>query len=233
LLHALLKRSIRTASAVTAASESTASWLRERYGIDPPVIPPGIDPFFLEAGSPLEGPAYLLHPATGDRRENTDLVLRAYAATQPPAMLTLVGAAKREAAALVVRADSLGIPRDRIRVAGWVSDEELRDLYRGAVALVHPARYEGFVGLQPLEAMAQGTPVIALDAAGVSEALSGVAELVPESVSSLGSAMRRLCDDRARLDLGARGKAFAAALTWERAARRFVDVLASLPSPHP
>jgi glycosyltransferase involved in cell wall biosynthesis len=228
LLQGLLRRSLRGAAAVTAASEGTAGWLRDRYGIDPQVIPPGIDPFFLEPGEPPRGEPYLLHPATGDRRENTDLVLRAYAGAAPPAELVLVGMPRGEAGAITDRAEALGIDARSLRIHGWVSDEQLRTLYRGAVALVHPARYEGFAGLQPLEAMAQGTPVIALDAPGVTEALSGVAVLVREDTAALGEAMRRVSDPGFGTEMAERGKKFARSFTWERAARSFVEVLDAL-----
>jgi glycosyltransferase involved in cell wall biosynthesis len=228
LLQGMLHRSLRRAAAVTAASEGTADWVRERYGIDSPVIPPGIDPFFLERGEPTIGEPYLLHPATGDRRENTDLVLRAYAEAAPPAELILVGMPPGQAEEITDRAKALGIDARSLQMHGWVSDEQLRALYRGAVALVHPARYEGFAGLQPLEAMAQGTPVIALDAPGVTEALSDVAELVPEDATALGDAMRRLSDPGFGTEMADRGIAFAKSFTWERAARSFVEVLDGL-----
>ena len=229
LLQALLRRSIRHAAVVTAASEATASWLGRRYGIDPPVIPPGIDLFFLEVGARSDAEPYLLHPATGDRRENTDLVLRAYAASTPPAALVLVGTPVQEQEPIAVRARALGIAPNDIRIHGWVSDEELLALYRGAVALVHPARFEGFAGLQPLEAMAQGTPVIALEAPGVTEALSDVAILVAEDPVALGAAMRQLAtDEHACAEWGDRGRAFARAFTWERAAGSFVQVFDEL-----
>jgi glycosyltransferase involved in cell wall biosynthesis len=231
VLQSLLGRSIRHAAAVTAASEATATWLRRRYSIDPPVIPPGIDPFFLGPGADSDADPYLLHPATGDRRENTDLVLRAYALAPLPAALVMVGASPQEADKIVARAFALGIAREAIRVHGWVSDEELRDLYRGAIALVHPARYEGFAGLQPLEAMAQGTAVIALKAPGVTEALRGVATLVSEDPVALGQAMRRLANDTSeRARLGERRRAFASEFTWERAARSFVEIFEGLVS---
>jgi glycosyltransferase involved in cell wall biosynthesis len=228
LLQALLAPSVRRAAAVTAASEATANWLRERYRIDPPVIPPGIDPFFLERDPAPSSEPYLLHPATGDRRENTDLVLRAYAASTPQAALVLVGVPPGEVGTLTHRAKALGIDARSLRVHGWVTDEELRALYRGAIALVHPARYEGFAGLQPLEAMAQGTVVIALEAPGVTEALSGLAELVPEDAVALGAAMRRVSDPSFGSEVAERGVAFATSFTWERAARSFVSVLDDL-----
>jgi glycosyltransferase involved in cell wall biosynthesis len=76
--------------------------------------------------------------------------------------------------------------------------------------------------------MAQGTPVIALDAPGVTEALRDVAVLVPDDVAALGAAMRRFSSDDARADIGEAGKAFASGFTWERAARLFADVLDDL-----
>jgi glycosyltransferase involved in cell wall biosynthesis len=197
------------------------------------VIPPGIDPFFLKRGSSPTKQPYFLHPATGDRRENTDLVLRAYAEATPPATLALVGTPLHQCQELLARSLDLGIDRKAIRIHGWVTDQELRDLYRGAIALVHPARYEGFAGLQPLEAMAQGTPVIALAAPGVTEALGGIAVLVSEDPTTLGEAMRRLASDPTEREaLAERGTVFAHEHTWERAARAFVGILDRLPSRH-
>lgn len=51
------------------------------------------------------------------------------------------------------------------------SDEVLRDLYVGALAMYYPSSYEG-QGLPPLEAMASGCPVIAYDSSAVAEMVS-------------------------------------------------------------
>ena len=227
VLQSMLRGSIRRAAQVTAASHATADWLRQRYGVDPPVIPPGIDPVFLErAEAPSISEPYFLHPATGDRRDNSDLVLRAFALLRPiDARLVLIGTPDDERARLAKRARAVGVA-EHVEFVGWVSDERLRELYRGAIALVHPSRYEGFAGLQPLEAMAQGTPVVALDAPGTTEALESAAELVrTEHPEELADAMRRLATDEVhRAHLGEIGRDRVRDLTWQRAAERFVEV---------
>src|SRR5436853_7740008 len=59
-------------------------------------------------------------------------------------------------------------PRDRVVLAGFVTDDELAALYAAAECLLHPALLEGF-GLTPLESLAAGTPVIAFRAGAVEE----------------------------------------------------------------
>ena len=56
-----------------------------------------------------------------------------------------------------------------VRFLGWVSDSELRDLYRRARAFVFAAR-EDF-GIMPVEARACGCPVIGLASGGVLESV--------------------------------------------------------------
>lgn len=53
---------------------------------------------------------------------------------------------------------------------GGVPDEELRNLYRGAKALLYPVEDEDF-GIVPIEAMAFGTPVIAHRSGGPQETI--------------------------------------------------------------
>jgi glycosyltransferase involved in cell wall biosynthesis len=76
-----------------------------------------------------------------------------------------------------------------VRLAGYVSDAELRALLSGAAALVYPSRYEGF-GLPPLEAWACGTPAIVGDTPSVREATEGRARYIsPGDVTDLARAM--------------------------------------------
>jgi glycosyltransferase involved in cell wall biosynthesis len=229
-LQMMLRGSVKRAASVTAASETTASWLRDRYGIDPPVIPPGIDPFFLAPTEPgNHGTRYFLHAASGDNRDNSELVFTSFAGSQladDGIGLVLVGTPSVEQARLRGIASRLGI-EDSVSFTGWVTDARLRELYRDAIALVQPSRYEGFAGLQPLEAMAQGTPVIASHAPGVTEELGSAAELVPpDRPDLLTTALVNVATNEVlRSRLGQAGRAKAQDLTWERAAAKFVEAL--------
>ncbi len=57
---------------------------------------------------------------------------------------------------------------NQFKFLGFVPDEDLQEIYQGAVALVQPSLMEGF-GLTGLEAMSAGVPVIAADASCLPE----------------------------------------------------------------
>ena len=78
----------------------------------------------------------------------------------------------------------------RVIFAGELTDEELLFLYRHAVAYVFPSLYEGF-GLPPLEAMAQGTPVLSSSKTAMPEILGSAARYFqPESTESIAASLR-------------------------------------------
>lgn len=58
--------------------------------------------------------------------------------------------------------------KDRFTLLGYVEQETLESLYKGAYAFVYPSLNEGF-GYPPIEAMKYGTPVIASPFASISE----------------------------------------------------------------
>ncbi len=106
---------------------------------------------------------------------------------------------------------------DRLRTVGQVTDADLPGLYAGADVFAFPSRHEGF-GLPVLEAMAQGTPVLASDIPALQEVAGGAAHLVPPaSVDEWARALHELLDDDdARRRLAAAGRARAAGFSWER-----------------
>ena len=88
---------------------------------------------------------------------------------------------------------------DRLRLTGYLGDDELRALYSSCRIFVYPSLYEGF-GLPPLEAMACGAPVIAGRVAALQEVLGSAARLVdPLNVEALAGSMVELIEnDEAR-----------------------------------
>lgn len=65
-------------------------------------------------------------------------------------------------------ARSSDVPRESLKLTGYVSDADLTALYQSCHLFVFPSRYEGF-GLPVLEAMSCGAPTIAADNSSLPE----------------------------------------------------------------
>ncbi len=106
-----------------------------------------------------------------------------------------------------------------VRFFGFQPAATLVTFYRLARAFVFPSLYEGF-GLPPLEAMANGTPVVTSNVSSLPEVAGNAALLVdPYDVASIAEGIRRAVTDEAlRADLIAKGHARAREFSWARAA---------------
>jgi glycosyltransferase involved in cell wall biosynthesis len=111
----------------------------------------------------------------------------------------------------------------RVRLLGYVPNEDLRPIYSAATAFAFPSLYEGF-GLPVLEAMACGTPVVTSNVGATAEVANDAALLVdPRDTASIVAALERLLTDpRLRSELRECGLARAAEFSWERAARETI-----------
>jgi glycosyltransferase involved in cell wall biosynthesis len=161
-----------------------------------------------------------------DPTKGVATLVRALALLAPRLRLTLVDddAPGNEARRL---ARELGCA-DRLHVTGRVSDEALVALYRRAMLVVVPSRYEGF-GLPAAEAMACGTPVVASAAGALPEVVrtgGGGLLVAPEDPEALAKAITALAEQpAARRELGARAPArIEAAYAWPRVAARTAEV---------
>jgi glycosyltransferase involved in cell wall biosynthesis len=115
-----------------------------------------------------------------------------------------------------------------VRRLGRVGDAALAGLYAGALAVVLPSRIEGF-GLVPVEALAQGTPVIASDLPVLREVLGndGARFVAVGDVTGLADALLELEADAAlRARLVAAGRRTTAGLSWDKTALATRSVLA-------
>ena len=108
---------------------------------------------------------------------------------------------------------------------GYLSDEELVALYRGALLVVQPSLYEGF-GLPVLEAMACGAPVACADIPVFREVAGNCARYFdPHKPGSIAQVMEQIArDDAVRLDMAKRGPERAAGFSWDATAEKLLRV---------
>jgi glycosyltransferase involved in cell wall biosynthesis len=138
----------------------------------------------------LQAP-YILTVATLEPRKNLEVLVDASRLLQSHMRLAVVGAAGWGKQPLL---EGPGIIR-----LGYVSDDELARLYRGAAVVAYPSRFEGF-GIPVIEAMACGAPVV-VSAHGSLDEPSGEAALRadPENPEALAAAIEQAALDRERL----------------------------------
>lgn len=208
----VVPRAVRRAARVLTVSERTKRDLVQLYAVDAAkvvVTPNGVDPVFTPGSDGGAGGYALFVGAIQPRKDPLAAVIAAAEAGLP---LVVAGPERDRALAQQLRARGADL-------RGYVSREELVQLYRGAAALILPSRYEGF-GLPVLEAMASGTPVVATADDALRE-VAGDAALYA-APDRLGEALRRAVADRERLV--AAGLERARRFSWAETARRTLAV---------
>jgi len=208
----VVPRAARAATRILTVSERTRGDLVRLYGLPGEkvvVTPNGVDPAFTP-GNPLALGTYVLVVGAVQARKNQLAALEAAAAVPLP--LVVAGPVRDEVLAARLREGGADL-------RGYVSQDELIDLYRGAACLVQASRFEGF-GLPVLEAMACGTPVVAVDEPALREVAGDAALFVDER--DLAEGIRRALADRRRL--GDVGLERARAFSWRVAAERTLEV---------
>jgi alpha-1,3-rhamnosyl/mannosyltransferase len=117
----------------------------------------------------------------------------------------------------------------RIVLLGYCSDEQLRNEYDRALALLFPSLYEGF-GLPILEAMTRSCPVLTSRGIATEEVAGDAALLVdPLDVGAIERGMRDLArDPDLRRRLSEAGPSRARRFSWDRCARATLEGLREL-----
>lgn len=231
LTERLFSLSMRRAAVVVAASESTAADMASTR--EAAVIHLGVgrefspDPEGAAAARERAGApdGYFLHLASDDPREHNETVLEALArlaAAGVRPVLVVAGAARMRLPALQTLAAELGVA-EQVRWLGFQPESDLVDLYRGAIAYVDSSLYEG-LPLQPLEAMACGTPTIASRATSFPELVGEAGLLVPPGdANGFAQAMRRLIEEPETLtELREAALTRAAGFSWSATAARWL-----------
>ncbi|KJU87699.1 group 1 glycosyl transferase [Candidatus Magnetobacterium bavaricum] len=214
-----LKYRVVTGSNFVKAEVIKAANLREDL-VD--VITEGYDPeLFRPMGLELREdflgrhklkPPYILFVGSLFPYKNVSTLIEAFMLIKNRVPHTLVIVGKKELATRPLPKD------DRIVYKSYVDREDVPLFYSYAEMLVHPSLFEGF-GLNILEAMACGTPVVSSNGGSLPEVVGQAGLLFnPTEVTALATHMLNLIRDKElRQSLVAKGLQHVKEFTWDKA----------------
>jgi glycosyltransferase involved in cell wall biosynthesis len=193
-MHSATARAAIECDVVFTNAEYTANDVVEQLGIPRErirVAYPGVDARYQPDGGRHEiGRSYVFTTATEDWRKNRVVV---------EAALELLG-------------DDLRLLSLGEGGLGYVHDDELPALYRGAAVFAYPSRFEGF-GIPIIEAMACGVPCVVSSHPSLDEACGdATVRADPESPEAFAEGITRALAERE--ELVARGLAHARRFNW-------------------
>ena len=230
-----LRSTARHAAVVIASTPATQRRL-EMLGARRvvPLLQMALEADFIRKAARPEGGAMFCSVGRLLGWKGHGLTLRAFAAAGiPGSQLVIVGEGP-EKSTLVALAGALGIS-DRVVFSGAISRTAALEYLARATALVHPSFHDQAPTVV-FEAMALGTPVIALELGGLPLQITAetgflVAANTPgQTVNAMVAAMKRLAEEPAlREAMGEAARRHVAGLfTWDKKAEQFDEIYRSL-----
>lgn len=247
-----IEKAICATDTVMAVSKYTKDDLIHYLGLDASGIvvnPIDVDPIFKQAVSEKQSremlhryrlqAGYIYLGGGLEKRKNAEGLLRAYRMlvdqnnkrkfieTLPK--LVISGKLMPELAPLIVDVTRLVKElnlSNRVRVLGFVPQEDLPVLYANACMFVFPSLYEGF-GLPVLEAMSQGVPVMTSRSTSLPEVgKKSVLYCNPEDVTDMARVMKKLLLNASLRDtLSASGKETSRLFSWNAFVHKLLRLL--------
>ncbi len=244
-----VERAIERADHIVTVSEATKSDLIWKFSLPAnriSVAHPDASPHFSEVPSEAKvasvlekyqlNPGYIYHGGGLEVRKNAEGLLRAYKqrtmnSEQRTEMPKLVISGKVHTKSNKLATDVEGLIQElgleeHVKLLGFVPDEDLPALYRGALFFAYPSFYEGF-GLPALEAMRMGTPVLASDVSSLPEVCGDAALYCdPEKIDSIQAGIERFISDAAlRQKLSEKGMEQAAQFSYDAFVSHIIGTL--------
>ena len=182
----------------------------------------------VKAAEDVSTPRLMIYVGRMDPYKNVPMLVEAFARVKAacpfPVRLKVIGPKDPRYPEAERRAAELGLSDD-IAFTGFVSAAELAEAYRTADLLAHPSRYEGF-GLQLVEAMAAGTPVLCTDGGSQREVAEGAAAIVPadDMEAFADTAVAILRNPEKQVRMRRLGSERAARFTWDATARQTLEI---------
>lgn len=232
-----LPLSLRRAERVITVSEFTKREILDCFSLPPEqitAVPLGVEPPVSDGLTAVLLPKrlrglepYVLFVGTLEPRKNVLTLLKAMEELWEagfPHRLVLAGKPGWLYRETVAYAENSRFS-DRIIRTGYLCEEELELLYRGASVFAYPSFYEGF-GLPPLEAMRWGVPVVSSPCASLPEVLGDAALYAQaEDPSAWAQAIRQVLeDDVLRSRLMTAGEERAATRLWSHMGQATVEL---------
>lgn len=238
--------SAKRATAISTVSEYSKRDMMKFYGIHPDkinVVAEGVDtklfhPVTDEArlskwrteifGEDVPFITYIGKPT---ERRNLSALIRAFAELKKEKFthkLLMVGTGLPGNSKFREVIDELKI-QNEVFTLDYVTHEEMFLVYNAANLFVYPSSYEGF-GMPVLEAMACGTPVIALDNTAFPEFAGGIAHLLKDAeISTLKEGMKQVLQDKAwQEQMAEDGPKRAAEYDWKILSKKYLDLMIPL-----
>lgn len=197
-----------TAAAILVDSAVGKSHVMEAYDVDPGRIHvlPYVAPPYMRNAEPTDfdsryrlPASFVFYPAQFWEHKNHVRLLQALSIaleSVPDLHLALAGSGKNAHAKVLQAIDALHL-RHRVKLLGYVPDEDMPGFYRRARGLVMPTFF-GPTNIPPLEAMTAGCPMAISNIYAMPEQVGDAALLFdPSSVEEIAQAIVRLATDEA------------------------------------
>lgn len=190
------------------------------------VVLNGVDGSFYENTETLNLPyRYILYPGNHRSYKNLNRLIIAYARSNLPKSgidLVLTGCSNPDLIKTAVSESVL----DHLHFAGYLSDEDLPRIYKGAEAIAFLSLYEGF-GLPIIEAMASKVPVVTSNVSSMPEVAGKAALLVnPYSIEDIADSLNSIVfDSQLRQNLVSLGIRRAKEFDWEKSSKKLWGIV--------
>ncbi|GAB3329576.1 glycosyltransferase family 1 protein [Larkinella ripae] len=234
LYNFTIPRIVRKAHKVLTISEYSLNDLHRFYDVPRSaldIIYPSISDIFryppvIKGENPYG--KYILAVSSLDPRKNFKGLIQAFQLAKfQDTKLVIVGAAHKVFADTGLKEMIEHDPS--IIFTGYLSDEQLVNLYQHALFFAYPSYFEGF-GIPPLEAMACGCPTLVSDTTSLPEVCADASVYVdPYDIGSIRDGLVKLYSDESlRNTLVEKGRERVERFNWQQSAKKLAGIITGL-----
>jgi glycosyltransferase involved in cell wall biosynthesis len=225
----LLKKSIFKANKITTISQFSAKEIEDIFNIKSkyiPVISPSSPKISSSNISPLSKSQYIFYEGGLDFRKNVPKLIEAFnlIVNKYPNLNLYIAGNYFNSPIIpnipdIIKKYNL---QDRVKLLGYISDEDMINYIKYAEFLIYPSLYEGF-GIPILEGFSLKTPVITSNIGAMSEVgADAVIQVNPNSIKSIAKGMDNLLnDDLLKQSLIHKGKERLKNFDWDKSSLQF------------